>query len=64
MDMSGSVTARAERNEVFFGIISELAAWADVVDLKISRCAAILTAPPIASKHLAREMAIRLGFKP
>jgi len=62
--MSRSVTARAERNEVLFGIISHSAAGTDVVDLKISRRTAILAAPPIAREHLAAKLAIRGGFKP
>ena len=62
--MSGSVTARAERNEILFGVVSQPAARADVVDLKIARCAAVLAAPSIAREHLAGELAIRFGFKP
>ena len=62
--MSGSVTVRAKRNEILFRIISQLAARADVVDLKIPRRAAILAAPPIAREHLAGELAIGFGFKP
>jgi hypothetical protein len=34
-----------------------------VVDLKITRHAAILAAPSIARKYLAREQAIGVGFK-
>jgi len=64
MKMSGSVTARAERNEILFGIISQPAAWADVVDLKISGCTTILTTPSVAREHFASELAIRIGFKP
>ena len=62
--MSSSVTACAERNEILFDIISQPAARAEVVDLKILCYAAILAAPPIAREHLAGELAIRLGFKP
>jgi len=63
MNMSGPVTARAERNEILFGIVSQPAARAKVVDLEVLRCAAVLAAPPIAREHLAGELAIRLGFK-
>jgi hypothetical protein len=52
MQMSGSVTARAKGNEVFFGIVTEPATRSDVVDLKIPRRAAILAAPSIAHEHL------------
>jgi hypothetical protein len=34
------------------------------VNLKITRCAAILAAPPVAREHLAGEQAVRFGFKP
>ena len=64
MKMSGLVTSRAERDEVLFGIIAKLAAGVDVVDLKITRCAAVLAAPSITREHLAGEQAVRFGFKP
>ena len=63
MKMSRSVTVRAQRDEILFGVIPQAAARAEVVDLKILRCAAILAAPPIAREHLAGELAIRVGFK-
>jgi hypothetical protein len=47
------MTARAERDQVFFGIISQSAARKDVVDLEIARCAAILATPATAREHLA-----------
>ena len=64
MKMSGSVAARAERDEVFFDIISQPAGRAEMVNLKISRYATILAAPPIAREHRAGELAIGLEFKP
>ena len=64
MKMSGSVTARAECNQVLFGIVSQLAARADVVDLEILRCTAILAAPSIAREYRAGERVIRVGIKP
>jgi len=64
MKMSRPVTVRAERDEILFGIISQLAARKEVVDLKILRYAAFLAAPPIAREYFAEELAIRLGFKP
>jgi len=62
--MSGSVTPRAQRNEILFHIIPQPAARAEVVDLKILCRAAVLAAPPIAREHRAGELAIGLGFKP
>ena len=64
MKMPGSVTARAECNEILFGVIPQSATRAEVVDLKILCGAAVLAAPPIAREHLAGELAIRFGFKP
>jgi hypothetical protein len=62
--MPSSVTARAERDEIFFDIVSQSTARAEVMDLKILRSAAVLAVPPVACEHLAAELAIRLGFKP
>jgi hypothetical protein len=64
MKMSLSVTARAERNKVFFGMVFQPAARANVVDLKIVRSAAVLAAPSVACEHRAGQLAVGLGFKP
>ena len=53
MEMSSSVTVRAQRNQILFGIIPQPAARAEVVDLKISRYAAVL-----ATAHIVREFPI------
>jgi hypothetical protein len=58
------VTAGAERNEILFGVISQPAARAEVVDLKILRCAAVLAAPSVACEHRAGALPIGFGFKP
>ena len=52
---SRAVAARAQSNEIFSGIISQPAARAEVVDLKISRSAAVLAAPAIARQYFAGE---------
>lgn len=62
--MPRSMTARAERDEIPFSIVSQLASRVDVVDLKLLRCPAVLAAPPVARKYFAAELTIRLGFKP
>jgi len=62
--MSGSVAARAERDEILLGVISQSATRAEVVDLKILRYSAILASPPIAREHRAGKLAIGLGIKP
>jgi hypothetical protein len=64
MEMSRAVISHAERDEVFFGVISELPQRLDLVKLQISRHVAIPAAPPIAREYLTGEPAIRVGFKP
>jgi hypothetical protein len=54
--MSGLVTVCAGC-EIFFGIISQPATWADVVKLEIVRGAAVLPAPPVAREHFVAEPA-------
>lgn len=61
--MSGSVTICTKRNEILICIITELSARPNVVDLEISRRAAILAAPPVACEHLSGRLAIGVGFK-
>ena len=63
MEMSGTVTARAECDEILFGVISEPATGVDVVDLKNARRSAILAAPSVARARLAGKPAIGVGFK-
>jgi len=64
MNMSGSVTARAKRNEIHFGFIPQAAARAEVVNLEIARFAATLAAPAIACEHLAGRSGDTPGFEP
>lgn len=37
-----------ERDQILFGIVSQSAAWLDVVDLKIGHPAAVLAAPAVS----------------
>ena len=53
-----------QRDEILFGIVSQSAARAEGVDLKILRRAAILAAPSIAHEHRAGALPIGFGFKP
>jgi len=62
--MSGCMAHCAQRDEILLNIASQPTARADVVDLKILRYAAVLTAPPVAREHLASEPAVRIGLKP
>jgi hypothetical protein len=64
MKMSRLVAARAQRNEIPFGIIPHPAARADMVHLKVLRSPAILASPAVARQHFASELAIGVEFKP
>ncbi len=46
------MTPGAERDEVLFGIGSQLTPRVDVVDLEVDRTAAALAAPAIPLQHL------------
>ena len=48
IDVSDSVTACAQRDEILFDIVSQLAARAYVMDMKILRYHAVLATPPVA----------------
>jgi len=60
--MSGFVTHRTERDEVFRDVVSQPTARLYMMELEILRCAAILAAPSISCQRFAGEPAI--GFKP
>jgi hypothetical protein len=47
------VTASTQSDEIGLGVVSQTAAWVDVVNLKISKTSAILAAPSITLKYLA-----------
>ena len=58
--MKISVATGAESDQVWFGIISKVAAWIDVVNLKLGRASAALTAPAVALQHLITKLAYGL----
>jgi hypothetical protein len=62
--MSGFVTPRAQCDEILFDIIPKSAARAEVVDLKILCCAAVLAAPSIAREHPTGKLAVSFALKP
>ena len=63
-DMSRPMTRCAQRDEILFGVVSQLAARTDVVDLKIVSCSAVLAAPSVALKHMVTQSTIRFRLKP
>jgi hypothetical protein len=58
------VTVRAERNEVFVGVVAQFAARREVVNLKIFRSSTALAAPSVAPEHLAAQPTVRFRLKP
>jgi hypothetical protein len=54
------MTPGAEGDEVLLGVVAESASWVDVVDLEISRPAAVLAAPAIPLQHLLAQLTIGL----
>jgi hypothetical protein len=62
--MPGSVALRAERNEIFVGVVAQFAARREVVNLKIFRSSTALAAPAVALEHLAAQPSIGFRLKP
>ncbi len=54
------VTAGAEGDEVWLGIVTQTASWLNVVNLKVGRPAAGLAAPAVPLQHLLAQLTI--GF--
>ena len=54
------MTPGAEGDEVLLGVIAESASGVDVVDLEISRPAAVLAAPAVALQHLLAKATVGL----
>jgi len=57
--MNGTMTNRAERDQVVFIVGSEVTAKLLVVNLEVGHAAAGLTAPAIALKYLASQLRVR-----
>ena len=54
------MTLDAERDEVLFGIGSQLTPRVDVVDLEVCRIAAVLAAPAVPLQHLLAKSTVGL----
>ncbi len=52
------MTAGAEGNQVWLGVVSESTSWVDVVDLEVGRAAAVLAAPTIPLQHLVAQSTV------
>src|SRR5580704_13568243 len=57
------MTSGTQSDEINFGIITKFTSRTHVVNLKVSRTSAVLTAPSVSREHLAGQVAIRVGFK-
>ena len=64
VEMPGTMTFCAERDEIFFRVIAQYAARGEVVNLKIVGGSAVLTAPAVALEHLAAQLTIGFRLKP
>ncbi len=62
--MDTLVTADAEGDEVLLGVVSQSAAWVDMVYLEIGKVPTVLAAPPIALQHLLVQSSIRFRVEP
>ena len=58
------VAACAECDQVLLGIVAQLAARGEMVDLESVGCSAVLAAPSIAFEHLPAQPTICLRLKP
>lgn len=57
------VASSAERDEIPVGIVAQLAARGEMVDLKIVGCSAVLTSPAVALEHLPAQLMISFMLK-
>ena len=57
------VTTSAEGDEVLLGVVAEVAAWVDVVDLEVGRAAAGLATPAVALQYLLAKSTVGLGVE-
>ena len=64
VDMYPAVATRAKRNQVFFRIITGLAAEFFVVNFKMRLGATRLASPAIAAQDLVAELVVQLRIKP
>jgi hypothetical protein len=58
------MTHSAQRDEILFGVVSQLALRADVVDLEIFCWSTVLAAPCVALKHEVTKATIGYPLKP
>lgn len=64
VEMPGTMTFCAERDEVSLSIVTQLAARGEMVDLKLVCGSAVLTAPAVALENFAAQPAIGFQLKP
>ena len=62
--MDNSVATDAEGHQVLLGVVSQSAAWVDVVYVEISKAPAALAAPPVALQHLSAQCSIGRRVEP
>jgi len=57
--VSRCMAREAERDQVFFGVMTGVAAKLFVMDFQVCHCAAKLTPPPIATQDLLAMIVVR-----
>ncbi len=64
MQVSTLVTTGAKGNQILFNVVSQPAPRTDMMNLELSKTAAVLAAPPIALQHLLAKSAVGFGVEP
>ena len=62
--MQQGMAPRAQRDQVFLGVVASLASKFLVVNLKVRSGSARLTSPAVAAQHLLPKSIVKLGIKP
>jgi hypothetical protein len=62
--MNPFVTICAKRDQVFFGVVSQVASELNVVNLEIERATASLATPPVSGQDLLAKPLIGLKGQP
>ena len=63
VQVSTLVTTGAKGNQILFNVVSQPAPRTDMMNLELSKTAAVLAAPPIALQHLLAKSAVGLGVE-
>jgi hypothetical protein len=62
--MDVTVAISAERDQIFFCVVTQQASRAEVVNLETIGTAAVLASPAVALQHFGAEFVIRIWVQP